>query len=271
MSERPRYNEHLPKGAGGLIRPKSGTEYVIPGFIKTSKDGLKEDGNNEMVAPHNEVDDYPGKKKCKTLREIRRKIAEANNIIYEPVECNHVGDCKGTCEFCDIELDYINRMIKAKKKNGEEVILTGIAEADILDLGDVDMDLSQEEDDATITLPNEIAVDDFANRMHVMTSEVVEKLFLQGVVVTVSQEIDFETAEKIAKAFGYAVQHQVRVITLEDEIAVKDLARKLDLYPSEVIKGFENMGKQVNLYQTVDFESASQLAARYHFAVRRAE
>ena len=37
-----------------------------------------------------------GKRTCKILKEIRRQIAEANDIEYVVEECQYKGDCLGT-------------------------------------------------------------------------------------------------------------------------------------------------------------------------------
>ena len=48
-----------------------------------------------------------GKYVCKTLKEIRKQVADANGIDYEPTECTHEGDCAGTCPRCEQEVRYI--------------------------------------------------------------------------------------------------------------------------------------------------------------------
>ena len=47
-----------------------------------------------------------GKSTCKTLKAIRRQIAEANDIKYEPRECHYEGPCLGTCPACEAEVRY---------------------------------------------------------------------------------------------------------------------------------------------------------------------
>lgn len=74
---------------------------------------------------------YPGHEKCEALRAIRKKIAEANNIIFEPTECTHEGPCRGTCPVCDAEIRYLDRELQRKKDRGEEINIDGIAETDI--------------------------------------------------------------------------------------------------------------------------------------------
>ena len=50
-----------------------------------------------------------GKSTCKTLKAIRRQIAEANDIKYEPRECHYEGPCLGTCPACEAEVRYLER------------------------------------------------------------------------------------------------------------------------------------------------------------------
>ena len=59
-------------------------------------------------------DEYPGKRKCEVLKDIRRKIAESEGIKYAPAECHHEGDCLGTCPRCEAEVQYLEREIARK-------------------------------------------------------------------------------------------------------------------------------------------------------------
>ena len=54
----------------------------------------------------------------------------------------------------------------------------------------------------TITLPEKMTIKEFADRMKVQASVIIKKLFLQGNIVTVNNEIDFATAEEIALEFN---------------------------------------------------------------------
>ena len=42
-----------------------------------------------------------GKQTCKILKEIRRQIAEANDIEFITSECQYQGDCLGTCRITE--------------------------------------------------------------------------------------------------------------------------------------------------------------------------
>ena len=68
-----------------------------------------------------------GKKICKSLREIRCRIARANDIDYTPAVCTHEGNCSGTCPACESELRYIERQLLRRTAMGKKVALAGLA------------------------------------------------------------------------------------------------------------------------------------------------
>lgn len=68
-----------------------------------------------------------GKEKCKALKEIRKQIAEKNDIEYAVSECSYQGECKGTCPKCEAELRYLERELEKKKNLGKAVCVVGIS------------------------------------------------------------------------------------------------------------------------------------------------
>ncbi|MBQ8878621.1 MAG: hypothetical protein IJ029_07815, partial [Lachnospiraceae bacterium] len=68
-----------------------------------------------------------GKEKCKALKEIRRQIAEKNDIEYAVAECTYQGECKGTCPKCEAELRYLERELELRKGLGKAVAVAGIS------------------------------------------------------------------------------------------------------------------------------------------------
>ena len=68
-----------------------------------------------------------GRSTCKLLKSIRQQIADANGISYRPKECQHKGDCAGTCPACEAEIRYLERELKARKGNGFGMKVAGIA------------------------------------------------------------------------------------------------------------------------------------------------
>ncbi len=68
-----------------------------------------------------------GKQTCKILKEIRRQIAEANDIEFVTSECRYRGDCLGTCPKCEAEVRYLEQQLRARTLSGKAVALAGIS------------------------------------------------------------------------------------------------------------------------------------------------
>ena len=68
-----------------------------------------------------------GKDKCRMLKQIRKKIADENDIPYVVEECPYQGDCKGTCPKCEAELREMERQLSLRRKIGKTVAIAGIA------------------------------------------------------------------------------------------------------------------------------------------------
>ena len=70
-----------------------------------------------------------GKHICETLKGIRREIAEANEIDYQPTECTHEGDCAGTCPKCESETRWLERQLRSRQALGKAVTIAGLTVA----------------------------------------------------------------------------------------------------------------------------------------------
>ena len=68
-----------------------------------------------------------GKSICAVLKTIRKQIADANEIKYEPRECHHQGECRGTCPGCEAEVKYIERQLDIRRQLGKAVAIVGIS------------------------------------------------------------------------------------------------------------------------------------------------
>ena len=62
-----------------------------------------------------------------------------------------------------------------------------------------------------ITLPDTITIRDLADKIKLQPSAIVKKLFLQGKMVTVNQEVDYEQAEEIAMEFDVLCEKEEKV------------------------------------------------------------
>ncbi len=68
----------------------------------------------------------------------------------------------------------------------------------------------------TIIIPESLTIRELADKMKVQPAEIVKKLFLQGKVVTVNHDVDFETAEEIALEFNCICEQEVKVDVIEE-------------------------------------------------------
>ncbi len=81
-----------------------------------------------------------------------------------------------------------------------------------------------------ITVPEEITVGDLAAMLKRTAAEVIKKLFSLGMMATVNQVIDFDTAEIVATELGAKVKKEV-VITIEERIIDDHEDNEEDLLP----------------------------------------
>ena len=69
----------------------------------------------------------------------------------------------------------------------------------------------------SVELPEEIVVAQLASKLHVTAGEVVKKLMLMGMMVTVNQTVDFDTAALVADEFGISATPEV-VVSIEERL-----------------------------------------------------
>ena len=82
-----------------------------------------------------------------------------------------------------------------------------------------------------ITIPEKITVRDLADKMKIQPSAIVKKLFLEGTMITVNQEIDYETAAEIALGFDIIANEEEKVDVIgellkEDEEDEKNMVSR---------------------------------------------
>lgn len=72
-----------------------------------------------------------------------------------------------------------------------------------------------------VHIPDQITVGELAARLKVTATEVIKKLMMLGVMATINEEIDFDTASLVAKEIGAKVEHEV-IMTIEERLINED-------------------------------------------------
>lgn len=103
----------------------------------------------------------------------------------------------------------------------------------------------KEDEIKTIILPEKLTIGELAEKMKIPASTIIKKLFLEGVMVTVNHEIDYDKAEEIAMEYNCIAEPEEKVDVIEELLKEdeEDESKMVSRPPVVCVMGHVDHGK----------------------------
>ena len=72
-----------------------------------------------------------GRQKCEIINQIRKKVADNNDIDFVIYDCTFEGECTGRCAKSDSELNYLEGELEKRQNKAVKLNLKGVFTLDI--------------------------------------------------------------------------------------------------------------------------------------------
>ena len=217
----------------GNFKNKDNTSYQVNKFIKQNEKIQPEQKETREYTSnlnidkkkYNERNNNDNKKEKLDKNKLREKHSRVNVSKFKGME---IDSSSGLMDLYTRDSDLSRKYTKKKDKK---------AKAEMKQTKIIPM--------TEVKLPEVMTVKEFAEAIKKQASEVIKKLFNLGIMATVNQDIDFDTAYLVAQEFGITAEKQV-VVTEEDILFDDSEDKEEDLEPRPpivVVMGHVDHGK----------------------------